>query len=416
DQVAAGMAHMLELELKPQERQALETHGTQVAGAYDFYLQGRGYLQNYDKPENIDSAISVFHRALSLDPNYALAHAGLGEAYWKKYESQKEASWVKASQKACERAVALDANLAPAHVCLGTLHNGTGQYMDAVEHFQNALKTEPTSDAAYRGLASAYEHLGRPVEAERTYRQAIDVRPHYWASYSWLGAFYNHGARYTEAAEMFRQVVALAPDSFRGYSNLGAIYVFLGRYDEAIATLERSVALRPTASAYSNLGTAYFHQRRYVDAARTYEEALKLDGRNHTVWWNLGDAYYWIPEKRALAAEPYQKAIALISKKLEVNPGDPELLGIRALCHAMRQEKKPAMADLAAALKIAPNDAELSFRAALVHNQFGEAQKALDFLAKALVAGYAPNIVRDTPNFENLQSNPQFQTLLRGKQ
>ncbi len=415
DQVAAGIVNMLELELKPQERKALETHGTQVAGAYDFYLQGRGYLQNYDKPENIDSAISVFQRALRLDPNYALALAGLGEAYWKKYETQKEASWVKASQKACERAVALDANLAPARVCLGTLHNGTGQYADAVEHFQQALMTEPTSDAAYRGLASAYERLGKPVEAERTFRQAITVRPHYWASYSWLGAFYYHQARYAEAAEMFSQVVALAPDSFRGYYNLGAVYVFLGRYNDAVTTLERSVALRPTATAYSNLGTTYFAQRRFPEAARTYEEALKLDERNYTVWWNLGDAYYWMPEKRAQAAAPYQKAIALASKKLEVNPRDADALGVRALCHAMLQEKKLAMADLAAALKTAPNDAELNYQAALVHNQLGNGQEALDSLEKALAAGYAPSRVRDTPNFDKLQSNPRFLALLRGK-
>jgi tetratricopeptide (TPR) repeat protein/TolB-like protein/predicted Ser/Thr protein kinase len=412
DRVASGIVRMLELELKPQERKVLQSHGTQVAGAYDFYLQGRGYLQGYDKPENIDSAISVFQRALSLDPNYALAHAGVGDAYWQKYQAGKESSWVDASQKACDRAVAIDANLAAAHVCLGTLHNGTGQYADAVEHFQRALKAEPTSDAAYRGLGSAYEHLGKLQEAERTYREAISLRPHYWASYSWLGAFFFHQARYAEAAEMFGQVVALAPDNVRGLYNLGAIYVVLGRYDAAIATLQRSLALRPTAIAYLNLGNAYFYQRRFADAARAFEEAVKLDERNYTMWWSLGDAYNWMPEKRALATGPYQKAITLASKKLEVNPRDADALGVRALCYAMLKEKKPAFADLAAALKIAPNDADLNFQAALVYNQLGNAEEALKSLEKAFAAGYVHSRVRDTPNFENLQSNPRFQTLV----
>jgi eukaryotic-like serine/threonine-protein kinase len=412
DKVAAGIVRMLELELKPQERKVLQSHGTQVAGAYDFYLQGRGYLQGYDKPENIDSAISVFQRALSLDPNYALAHAGLGEAYWHKYEAGKESSWVDASRKACDRAVAIDANLAPAHTCLGTLHNGTGQYADAVENFQRAVKAEPTSDAAYRGLGFAYEHLGKLQEAERTFQEAISLRPHYWASYSWLGAFYYRQARYAEAAEMFSQVVALAPDNIRGFYNLGAIYVVLGRYDEAIATLQRSLALRPTAAAYLNLGNAYFFQKRFADAARAFEEALKLDERNYVAWWNLGDAYQWMPEKRALATGPYQKAITLASKKLEVNPRDSDALGVRAFCHAMLKEKKPALADLTAALKIAPNDADLNFQAALVYNQLGNAKEALKSLEKAFANGYAPSRVRDTPNFENLHSNPRFQALV----
>ncbi|HEV1994144.1 MAG TPA: tetratricopeptide repeat protein [Candidatus Acidoferrum sp.] len=415
DKVAAGIVRMLELELKPQERKVLESHGTQVAGAYDFYLQGRGYLQGYDKPENIDNAISVFQRALSLDPNYALAHAGLGEAYWQKYQAGKESSWIDASRRACDRAVAIDATLAPAHVCLGTLHNGTGKYADAVEDFQQALKAEPTSDAAYRGLGSAYEHLGKLQEAERTYREAISLRPNYWASYNWLGAFYYRQARYAEAAEMFGQVVALAPDSFRGLNNLGAMDIVAGRYDAAVTTLQRSLALRPTAAAYSNLGNAYFYQRRFADAARAFEEALKLDERNYTVWWSLGDAYQWMPEKRALATGPYQKAITLASKKLEVNPRDTDALQVRAFCRVMLKEKKPALADLAAALKIAPNDADLNFQAALVYNQLGNAEEALKSLERAFANGYAPSRVRDTPYFENLHSNPKFQALLQAR-
>src|SRR3989475_5491530 len=77
DRVADGVVRMLELELKPDERRALQVHGTRVAGAYDFYLQGRGYLQNYDRVENLENAIQVFERALAFDPNYALAYAAL---------------------------------------------------------------------------------------------------------------------------------------------------------------------------------------------------------------------------------------------------------------------------------------------------------------------------------------------------
>ena len=76
-----------------------------MPGAYDFYLQGRGYLQDYDKTENLDSAITVFQRAIALDPNYALAYAGLGETYWQKYLASKDPRWVQPARHACERAL-----------------------------------------------------------------------------------------------------------------------------------------------------------------------------------------------------------------------------------------------------------------------------------------------------------------------
>ena len=54
--------------------------------AYDFYVQGRGYLQDYVVPEKVEAAITLFRRALEKDPTYADATAGLGEAFWRKYQ------------------------------------------------------------------------------------------------------------------------------------------------------------------------------------------------------------------------------------------------------------------------------------------------------------------------------------------
>jgi len=415
DRVAAGTVEMLDLELKPEERETLQKRSTQVAGAYNLYLQGRGFMQNYDRQENIDNAIHTFERALALDPNYALARAGLGDAYWKKYDAQKETAWVGLARNSCEQALGLDARLTAAHLCLGTLHSGTGQYEAAVRDFQKALEAEPTSDEAYRGLALAYERLNKSADAERTYRRAIELRPHYWAGYSWLGGFYFRQARYPQAVEMFNQVVALVPDSFLGYSSLGAIYAQMGRYAEASSKLQRSISIRPTYAAYSNLATAYFHDQHFADAARTYEEALKLSAQDYRVWGNLGDAYHWVPGKRAEAERAYQKAVALVNERLQVNPRDPYLLSNLAGYHAMLGERAPALAALQKALDAGPSDPEVNFRAALVHNQLGETSATLHWLEKAVAAGYSTAKVRDSPDFNALRSNPRFQRLFPGK-
>ena len=94
----------LDLELSAQERNALASRGTSQPVAYDFYLRGRGYLQEYQKPENIESAIQLFTRALESDPGFALGYAGLGESYWQKYEHSHDNEWVAKALEACQRA------------------------------------------------------------------------------------------------------------------------------------------------------------------------------------------------------------------------------------------------------------------------------------------------------------------------
>jgi tetratricopeptide (TPR) repeat protein/TolB-like protein len=416
DQVVTGAIAMLELELQPREKQALEVHGTQVPGAYNFYLEGRGYLSNYDRPENIESAIASFRQALALDANYALAYAGLGDAYWKKYQGSKQAEWVDDSRQACQHALSLDAKLAAAHICMGTLANGTGQYEQAAAEFNRALEIEPTSDDSYRGLAEAYERLGIPAEAEKTYQRAIQLRPEYWAGYSWLGVFYYHQARYADAAKMFQKVVALVPDSFRGYSNLGAAYMDGGHYAEAVPMFEHSLAIRPSAAAYSNLGTAYFFQHQFADAAAKYEQAVQISPGNYVYWRNLGDACYWDPAKHSQAASAYRKSITLAQQQLQVNSRDASALGVIALCHSMLQEKPTALRALQAALRLTPQDPDLLLMAAEIYQVLGQTKPGLDELSKALAAGISPVKVRADPIFDKLHGNTAFEDLLRSTQ
>ena len=76
---------MLELNLKPDVRGVLSAGETRNPAAYNDYLQAVGYLARFDITENVDKAIKLFQQALSRDARYALAHAGLGEAYWRKF-------------------------------------------------------------------------------------------------------------------------------------------------------------------------------------------------------------------------------------------------------------------------------------------------------------------------------------------
>ena len=413
DQVSERVTQALELELQPQEKRALQAHGTTEPAAYDFYLQGRGYLQDYVKPENVDNAIKVFNYALKKDPAFATANAGLGEAYWRKYQLTHDKEWADAAIENCQKGVARDAVLAAAHICLGRVFAGTGSYEKALEEYRRGIESEPTNDAAHAGLAYVYEQLNRLDEAEKTFKQAIAMRPNYWATYNWLGLFYMRHARYEDAIAMYSQVVSLAPDSFTGYYNLGGVRILQGKYSEAIPLLQRSLEIRKTADATSNLGAAYFQLHRYADSADAFDQSTQLDSKNYLLWGNLGDAYYWAPDRRAEAKAAYGKGIALGEEKLRVNPRDAEVLSSLAMYHAMRGERKPALDNLEAALRLNPKNPGLIFNAGIVYQQLGDTQRALDALEKAVAAGISPATLRDTPNFDGLRANPRFLKLIQ---
>ncbi len=415
DEIVNGAVDMLGVRVPTAEREALRPHGTKVPGAYTLYLQGKGYLDNYDNPDNIDTAVNLFQQALQLDPTYALAYASLGDAYWKKYLHTRDARLIESTRAPCEQALHLDETLSSAHECLGTIAAGTGHYEEAVKEYERALDAEPANDDAYTGLAHAYELLGKPAEAERTFRRVIELRPQYWAGYNWLGAFYFNRMEYPKAAEMFSKVVALVPDSFHGYDNVGAAYLGEGQYSQAIETFKRSISIRPTAYAYSNIGTAYFYMHRFDDAAINYEQSLKLDDGNFDVWWNLAEAYYWSPAKRPQAEHAYRQCISLGSPRLDVDPRDVDAMGVLAVCHAMVNDRKGALDLLQKADALDPRDAELSFKAAIVYTQLHDEDRAVQRLGEAIAAGYSAKLASDTPIFDQLRSNPRFQEMFRPK-
>src|ERR1039458_1412925 len=99
--------------------------------------------------------------------------------------------------------------------------------------------------------------------------------------------------------------------------------------------------------------------------------------------------------------------------KLQVNPRDAEILAYAANYSAMLDDRPAAFGYLQKALQITPSKGEVLFRAAIVYNHFNQTEQALAYLKKAVDGGYSRAIVRDTPDFQALQQNQQFQSLVR---
>ena len=414
DKLTNGVATALELPLRNEEKQALGAHSTSSPEAYQYYVQGRGYLQELSKPENLTSAEILFKQALKLDVNYGQAEASLGQAYWFKYQMGKQKQWIGQAQQTCSAAVNMGNAGADGHMCLGLLFDGTGQYEKAAEQFQQAVQLEPTNDRAYINLAKAYQHLNQPDKAEETFKRAISTRPQYWWPYHALGVFYQAQAEYGKAEAMARKAAELDPDSYLSFNSLGATLLYEGKDEEATQALEKSIIIKPSYAAYSNVAVAQFRLRHYKDSAASFKEALRLDDSNYQNWGSLGDAQFYGGDSAA-AMESYKKAIALAEQQLKVNARDAGILGDLASYYSMLGDRRQALSYLDRSLELGHGDKELLFNAALVYNQLRETGPALEWLEKALDAGYSRAVVATSGPLDNLRSNPRYQALMHTK-
>jgi eukaryotic-like serine/threonine-protein kinase len=379
------------------------------------YLRARGYLQEYQKPENIDLAIAELNNAVSLDRGYANAYALLGHAYLLGYQQvNRGAEWVDQAKQDCLKSLSLQETSA-GRICLGDVYNETGKYDLAVQEFERAVQIDATDEDGLRGLADAYVKLGNSAAAEAAYKKAISLRPKYWGVYSWLGKFYYDQARYPDAIAQFRKVIELAPNNYRGYSNLGAMYVAEGQYMESLQPLQKSIDIRPNLEAFNNLGNAYYELHRFSDAAGAFQQGLNLDNNDWLLWGNLGDSLFWSGMHKSQATEAYQNAIAKAEKRLAVNPKDSTLLAFLADYNAMIGHGKKGLQQIEQALALAPTDGEVRLRAAIVYNQLGDGDRCLLSLDKAVGLGYSRQVIRDTPDFDHMRSNVRFRELVQLK-
>ncbi len=412
DRLFDDVLEKLPLAIDPSRLQSLQGHLDTKPAAYDFYLRGRGYLEDYQNQDNLENALTEFQRAIDIDNNYAPAYAAMGLAYNSGFQlKNRDKDWVEKAKTRCEQALAITPQLAEGHTCLGNVFVSTGRYEDAVQEFQRSLELDHNSDATLRSLAAAYQKIGKASAAEAAYSKAVSLRPNYWGVYNDFGAFYFAQARYADAVEMFKKAIRLAPLNSSLYSNLGGMYMALGQYQNAVDALRQAIVLHPRSDDYGNLGAVYFYLHRYSDSAESIQQALKIDPKDGLNWGNLGDTLIQIPERRPEAMSAYQKAIDLSEARLEVNPRDAVTLAFAADYYAMLDKKPQAEETIARALAVAPSDAEVLFRAAILYNHFGDTVKALDFLTKSISSGYSRATIRDTPDFDRLRNDPRFRAL-----
>jgi serine/threonine protein kinase/tetratricopeptide (TPR) repeat protein len=410
DGVVLDAVELLDIKLSNEAKQTLSVGGTTAPSAYDFYTQGKGYLQRYEVAQNIDTAISLFQQALQKDSRYALAEAALGEAYWRKYEQTKDTKWADEARKRASAAIQMNDKMAPVYVTLGMIDTGTGRDDEAVQNLQKALQLDPTDSDAYRELAKAYERIGNVKDAESTYVNALAVRPGYWGTHNDFGGFYYRLGRYAEAEKEFRSVVDLTPDNSRGYSNLGVIAYTQKHYEEAAKMFEKSAAIKPTDSVYSNLGTLYYALGQYSEAARYDQLAVQMNVDNSLWWHNLAAAYQFSGEAQK-AQMAFKRTAELCERERRVNPRNPRTLVFLADAYSNLNKSRDARQLLQEALVLAPDNVDM-LQASSIYERLGDRDLALQWINKAIKAGYPRDLIEREPTLAQLRLDPRFRDII----
>ncbi len=224
--VASKIAKALRLRLTPGERKDLKRRPTESTEAYQLYLKGR-YHWNKRNREGLETSIRYFERAIKKDKKYALAWAGLSDAYnlLCEYTPVTRAETYPQAKKAVDRAIELDPELAEARTSLASL---------------NML----------------YEMDW--VKAEKEYRLSLYLKPDYATTHHWLAELLLYTGRSDEAMAEIDRAVELEPLSPAMSRDKGVMLYYLGRFDEAIDLGKKALALdRTFVTAHRLLSLAF---------------------------------------------------------------------------------------------------------------------------------------------------------------
>ena len=227
--IAEQVASALGVTLLGSERQDVASRPTENLEAYEAYLRGlEHYQRSYDEAD-LRAAEVELRRAVSLDPEFALAYAALSHVhnnlFWFSYDISPTRAAL--SRAAAERALAIDSTLPEAHIAMGEyLYHGERDYNGALREFAIALPRRPNDANLYRGMGAVQRRQGRWDEALANFRKVADeLNPRSAVDHWEAGSTAQYMRRYDLAEQHYRRVIALEPSRADGYLSLATIAV-----------------------------------------------------------------------------------------------------------------------------------------------------------------------------------------------
>lgn len=249
DSIAERVTSALALELSSQERRLLARHLTENPEAYQLYLRGQ-LIWNGRRQNWIEQSLALYRQALEKDPEFALAHIGVADAYimLNGHHRMSADETEKFARPAVIRALEIDETLAQAHNALAELK---------------------------------YQFEFDWAGAETEFRTAIDLNPNVAWIHQAYGWFLMSAARFDEATVEMEKAHDLDPSSLTINVGRGRLYYYARQYDQSLVHFQNIIAVEPgDASSYFALYTVYKQKKMYPEAVDIFLKYLELDPRS----------------------------------------------------------------------------------------------------------------------------------------
>src|SRR5258705_3090510 len=241
-EVTRDIVGEIRIKLTPQEQGQFGSVRAGNPEAYGDCLRVRFYLNRQTKDDN-EAAITALERAVGTDPTFAAAYAELAQAYvWKLFLfAPGEKQWAEKAFVAAEKALALDPDLAVAHLARGRILWTPANHFPhekAIQEYRRAVALNPSLDEARNQLALVYCHIGAFNEALQQSQKAGTANPTNNLAQSGMGQTRNIQGKYEEALSVLRAIPREANPELVGHQIVWAL-INLGRKEEASATVEQ---------------------------------------------------------------------------------------------------------------------------------------------------------------------------------
>jgi len=382
--VAQKIAAALKAKLSPAEKERIEKKPTNNLTAYEYYLKGRDYYNRFIKQDN-ETAIGLFKKTLELDPNYALAWAGLGDAYSQRFGRFAFAiSWLDSAMAVSNKAIALDPNSAEAYKALGTAYAYKGRLSKALDAFRKAVEYNPNYFPAVSNVGTFYQYTGIFDEALRWRKKAVFLSPMAAIVYTDVGETYRLLDEPIKADQWFAKATELQPDFPDTYYYLALLYLGQGKDQQALAQIEKLLAPDPTDARNLDLaGQVAEYTGNFTEAKKYYYRSRANNASFETDPFDLGGIglghILWKEGNQQQARKLLDLAFNLRRKEIEQGDVDIYMLYYFAAIHAIQNHKA----------------------------------EAYKWLQKAIEAGWRDYrfTIRD-PWFENLRNDDQFKQMM----
>jgi serine/threonine-protein kinase len=275
EEIAQEIAHQLRLRLTRDDKKRLQKRHTANARAYEAYLRGRFELQKRTS-DGFSKAIECFERAIAEDPQYALAYAGLADAYTLVGAAAyvvSPAEAVNRARRAAEHAIRLDDGLAEAHSAIGFVRFRIDwDWVAAEASLRRACELNAGHAPAHHRYALLVSALARHDEALAAIRTAHALDPLSPIIGSAYGRALHFSRRYDDAIAQLRRTLEIDQQFPQAHFDLALSFMEVGRYDDAIAELNGQLQSGRRSVMVAVLGNALARSGRRDRAMETLAE------------------------------------------------------------------------------------------------------------------------------------------------